>query len=291
MDRLDEALDAFRRALRIGEELGREDPTFLASEPVVLTKIGHTLYRAQRPAEALPMLLRARDRWKGVLGDRTYPMSQRAYQGDNLLRLGEAYQALGRPGEALDHLRQAETIHRALCREDPKMYWYQCSLALALRFQGGLLQRAGRPDEALPALEEARAIIEAMPVPTNFDRINLAACLAQLEILARSSRPRPGGGAVPGRDETGVSGDRAMSLLREVADKSKPRPSRFPFLVDPDLEPLRARDDFRALMRQIGFAGSPRPRTSPIGFQRPHGPGLPAAPPDSNRAPTSESAV
>lgn len=93
------------------------------------------------------------------------------------------------------------------------MYWYRCNSALALRFQGGLLRRVGRPEEVLPALREARAIIDAMPRLTNFDRINLAACLAQLQVIARSARPMSESGTVP--DQEGA---------RQLGDPVRPSP-------------------------------------------------------------------
>ena len=264
-DRLDEALDAYRHVLNIGQQLARENPDdagSLATEPISLAAIGDTLYRAQRPDQALPVLLRARDRWKVVLGDRTYPMYFRAYSGDNLLRLG-SHPAIGRPREALDCLRQAEAIHRAERgrAEDVLVPLY---LALARRIQGGLLQRAGRHDEALAALREARAILEAMSAPTNFDRLNLATCLAQLQVIARSAPSTSEGRTIPEHEEVRQLGDQAMHLLREAAGKSKPRPSRFVYLVDPDLEPLRSRDDFRALIRDIDFDGSWQGHDTPM---------------------------
>ncbi|MFO0890835.1 MAG: serine/threonine-protein kinase [Isosphaeraceae bacterium] len=260
LDRLDDSIAAFSEARAIAERVVQQNPSDLEaghSVAVALHQIGHGHLWAGRPVEAIEASVGAQARWREDQTGSAYQFRSRFYRGVTSLVIGQAHQLLGHTRDALVSYLQSVAIERELRREDPELYLFQVSLAYARRFEGGVLQREKRYDEALPALREARQILEAFPEPRPLDRFSLAACLAQLSVLARTGRPVAEGGTVADAEEAQALEDHGMDVLRTFVEQSKPRPPHYLMCVDPDLEPLRGRADFQALIRSLGYEQQP----------------------------------
>jgi hypothetical protein len=126
---------------------------------------------------------------------------------------------------------------------------YQTSMATCLGQIGGIHREAGRHSEAVTATREAMAILERLSILEPIDYYNLACGHATLAGIG--TMPGSGMSAVEGQAEA----ERAMHWLhRAVA-----RGYRNVALMrrDPDLDPLRSRDDFQALMMDLSMPDDP----------------------------------
>jgi tetratricopeptide (TPR) repeat protein len=178
------------------------------------------------------------------------PESRERY---TLTRL-HAQGGLGRVWEARESLTRAREIQEQLARDDPEGVAYQATLASTYRELGRIERTLGRPDEALGWFRKARALDEAQARQSVAACYNLACdwavCIplagwgkedSQLDEAERAERGRLGGrgdGDPPARRGRG---------WRSVDHLSK----------DEDLEALRGRPDFRALIRELGGGAGP----------------------------------
>jgi serine/threonine-protein kinase len=155
----------------------------------------------------------------------------------------------GKFAEALAAFDRAIAIYRKLADAHPSVIRFRSRLAICLGHVGGIHLEAGRPAEAAGPVHQAVVIWEQLPQLPPAGHYNLAcghALLARIAVM-----PASGMTAAEGRAEA----ERAMqSLHRGVAAGYR---NVALMRRDPDLDPLRSRDDFQLLMMDLEFPDDP----------------------------------
>jgi hypothetical protein len=116
-------------------------------------------------------------------------------------------------------------------------------LGISLGFLSSALRSEHRPAEALAPLKESRQVLEAIRQPTAVDLYNLACAYSNLTTLVEP------GSAPPTAAEREALAERAMAALRRSLAAGMPNVAAMD--RDHDLDPLRERPDFRALMLEL----------------------------------------
>jgi hypothetical protein len=150
----------------------------------------------------------------------------------------------GRWDVAIRDLQQAgdrlRTLHQAAPRDDQ----VASQLAISLGFLSSALRNEHRPAETLASLKECRQVLEAIRQPSFVDLYNLACVYANLTTLVEP------GAAPPTAAEREALAERAMEALRRSLAAGM---TDFALMErDHDLDPLRERADFRALILSPG---------------------------------------
>jgi hypothetical protein len=177
--------------------------------------------------------------------------------------------------DAIRDLRQASDRLRPLLRANPG----DRDLASQLGFCLGALRTArrdsDRPGEALASFQEAQGVLESLHDPGPGDLYNLACDYSQLSLLSEHATP-------PATvSERAALAGRAMEALRRALAASY---KEFPEMDrDKDLDPLRGRADFRALMLDRGIPLDPFAGATVVQAERPP---QPPAPDPATIAPT-----
>jgi hypothetical protein len=217
-------LDALRDGLReVGLSWDRPTPTVapaaaLASE-------------SEQPQAAVPVIRRP-----GTVDPTEFGEARR------LVQSGVGAFEGGRWIEAIRDLEQARDQLRTLHQTAPRDCQIASQLGISLGFLGSALRNEHRPAEALASIQEGRQILEAIRQPTFVDLYNLAWMYANLAILVEP------GSAPPTAAEREALAERAMEALRRSLAAGM---TDFALIDrDHDLDPLRARPDFRKLIAE-----------------------------------------
>jgi serine/threonine-protein kinase len=250
-----EALASYRQALAIRQKLADADPS---SAPLhsdlaqSYNDIGVLQNETGHPTEALTSLERARAIFQG-LADANPAVSQ--FQGDLAVShqvIGSVQEQTGRPAEALTSFERARALLQKLVAANPKHALFQFRLAMSHSFVGMARLRAGRPAaEAAAELRRAVAIMERLCdlQPDGYNLYNLACFRSSLSGIAA----QPGSGLT--MDDARSLGEQAVDALRRAVAAGL---QDFAFMRrDPDLDPLRSRPDFQALMMDLEFPEEP----------------------------------
>ena len=151
--------------------------------------------------------------------------------------------------DSIRDLESARDRLRTLHQEAPGDSGVASQLGMSLGFLSSVLRNEHRPVDALKALEEARRVFDSIGQPTSLDLYNTACVYAGLSALAGPGNASPN---PPGRE---ALADRAMGLLKRALSTGM---TDFALLDrDHDLDPLRGRPDFRALILDRGFPRDP----------------------------------
>jgi serine/threonine-protein kinase len=180
----------------------------------------------------------------------TVPGFRRAV-GQSLTNLGRMRLATGQLPGAITALRRSLEIHEGLVRDHPTVTDYQSGLAYILSELGRARLHNGRPAEAVDSLQRANGLWYRLPTLRPEDRTFLVRNHALLAALA--TKPGSGLSATESRDEA----ERAMAALRQVVSTGHGHGDLAILRSDPDLEPLRARPDFQAVMLDLAFPADP----------------------------------
>jgi tetratricopeptide (TPR) repeat protein len=128
------------------------------------------------------------------------------------------------------------------------LVWLDIRIAKAQRL-------AGRLDEARKTIRRIESEMDEIlrgGVPPSWYSYGLACALAQLSTLV--GRPEVSPSPAEQAEIQGYQ-DRAMDALRRAV--AEPERSRAEFRADPDLDPLRARPDYQALLLDLAFPADP----------------------------------
>jgi WD40 repeat protein/serine/threonine protein kinase len=152
----------------------------------------------------------------------------------------------GRRAEALRDLQQARDQLRSLHQAAPGDGRVAGSLAISLGSLGSALRDEHRPAEALASFQEARQVLEAIRQPSAVDLYNLACTYANLTTLVE-----PGSGPPAADQREALAGQALEALRRSLRDGM----TDFAFMErDHDLDSLRERPDYRALIKEAKAA-------------------------------------
>jgi WD40 repeat protein len=158
----------------------------------------------------------------------------------SLVRSGVGACEGGRWAEAIRDLQQARDQLRTLYQGAPRDGLVASELGISLGFLSSALRNEHRAAEALASLKEARQVLEAIRQPSFVDLYNLACTYSNLSTLVEP------GSAPPTVAEREALANRALETLRRSLASGM---SDFALMDrDHDLDPLRDRSDFRALL-------------------------------------------
>jgi tetratricopeptide (TPR) repeat protein len=167
----------------------------------------------------------------------------------SLVYLGDAVRSLGRPAEARSEYERAIALLEQPVIQNPAGAWHRYMLACAMRRRGLILRDLGDPALAAADARRALALCDG-PGPQSVEEVfEMACCHAMLRSLA--VRPGSGVSAAEGEDEGGKSMER---LRRAVAMGYR---NRIQLRLESALDPLRARDDFERLVRDLAMPSEP----------------------------------
>jgi eukaryotic-like serine/threonine-protein kinase len=249
------SIRSMRASLKIQEGVTLQNPTSLMNQ-VNLGMVHRSIGSVQAESGDAPAAIESARRALEIL-DQIQPKSRQnimvlseLYQGR--LTMGAAQRKGGHASEALRWYRQAEADLSGLSSQDPSSVEYQTQLGLCHCRISALERALGRTGDAVRSWEDARTIVEKFPhdVP---DRLFILALVRSLHIplIAREG--------VEGERARREEGDRATEALKRAVALG------FKNVIwlndDPDLEPIRSRADFQALVRSL-------PRPSPAELPR-----------------------
>jgi len=162
------------------------------------------------------------------------------------LRAGIAAFEERRMADAVAALADAGDRCRSLLAATPGQPELLGRLTVILAFLGGALRDTGQTAEALNVYEEARGHVESLREPTGIDLYNLACVYAQIAALEGTSS---------NADRLETLETAAVAALRRSVEGGF---DRFDAMdADADLDPLRDRADFAALMLDRRFPAQP----------------------------------
>ncbi len=172
-----------------------------------------------------------------------------AERADTINWIAALEHKMGRISEAIGSYEQARDVIRKLVSDDPQVLRYRQALCIGDKGLAGLYRKVGRFTEAIALLDEAQAILEPLAATWPTYHYHLGCCLA-IRIP-----PAPASRTSLAVEDSQHYGDRAMVELRQaVARGIKPLED---YRTDPNLDPLRSRDDFRALLMDLAFPVDP----------------------------------
>ena len=247
-----EALHSLEKALTLFRALIRDYPTaidnhvilavHLSTVGLLLDELGQTTAALRYHQEALAIL---DTRLRHISSDD----GVKAERADTINWIAALEHKMGRISEAIGSYEQARDVIRKLVRDHPQVVRYRQALCIGDKGLAGLYRKVGRWTEAIALLDEAQAILEPLARTWPTYHYHMACCLALR--IPPASASRTSLAAEDGRRY----GDRAMVELRQaVAGGIKPFED---YRTDPNLDPLRDREDFRALLMDLAFPVDP----------------------------------
>jgi tetratricopeptide (TPR) repeat protein len=199
--------------------------------PVQALRIFHSVADALGAlARENPLLIRARWNWAMVL-----------------IEVSNLQSELGRYTEAEQPARAAIGLSEEIVREVPSSSYYRFYSAYAYGALGKALRKTSSSGEALVMLRKAVAILE--PSDSIMDLDNKACFLA---VASTVTDPAEGPAAA---ERQRRDADRALATLRRAVELGW---ADYGGLKnDPDLDSLRSRPDFQALLMDVAFPAEP----------------------------------
>jgi serine/threonine-protein kinase len=248
-----EAEKTLRRSRATLEDLAKLDPGYVGSRDLNTLALGRLEAALGRPAEAIKVLLRILADREEDLVDATStnaaePVIQRRV--DDYYNACDAYEAVGGPIDSFLHARASLERLEGEGRLKPTarqmQLWLDIRIARAQR-------RAGRLDEARKTIRRVESELDLVRGvgPPSQEPYNTACALALLSDLV--GRPGMAPSAAE-QAEIRAYRDRAVGELRRALDMGWPRGR---LLSDHDLDSLRGRTDFQALVRDLAFPANP----------------------------------
>jgi WD40 repeat protein/serine/threonine protein kinase/tetratricopeptide (TPR) repeat protein len=198
---------------------------------------GDVLVKRARAYEATKRGDLAAADWQRAAPQQSYIVFESAYR---LVQSGVRAFETGRLPEAIADLQAARDLLRILAKHNPTDGQVASNLSISVGFLGSAFRDSKRPADALAALEEQRSVLESIPNPPSIDLYNLACCYAQLSVMLEHAATSPSA------TERAALADQAMESLRRSIAAGM---TNFALIErDHDLDPLRERADFRALI-------------------------------------------
>jgi serine/threonine-protein kinase len=248
-----EALPSLQAARAVEQRLADANPTVtkfqrdLANSQI---SIGILLRETGKPAEALAPLQAARAILRKQADADPNSADFQVGLANTELETGEALRLTGKPAEARACYERALAILARLIDAQPALAdGLQIYLTFGWKGLGATQQAAGQPAAAVASWRRAVATDERARSARGETLYILAGCHARLGGIAAAA-----GSGLPA-SEGAVELDRAMTLLRRAAEGGF-HPVAW-MNRDPDLDPLRGRPDFQAMMADLAFPAQP----------------------------------
>jgi tetratricopeptide (TPR) repeat protein len=216
----------------------------------VFRNMGSLHEKSGRIDEAFKAAGNSRDLLERVVRDHPEDLNLQYSLAWTMGWIGEFYhRRTNRQAEAIPYHRRSIELLERLVRENPEVRTYPLSLANSYCYLGQVLRQVGQEPEASDVSRKALALFERI------DKEGLAkpydiACLRSLSSdLVRST------GKDPAADERSRRlADQAMEAFRQAVDGGYRDLAWIE--IDHDLDPLRSRGDFKALIGEIKAKGA-----------------------------------
>jgi serine/threonine-protein kinase len=242
MGRSSEAEAELRAALAIRQGLADANPTvsvFRTDLAVSHRDLGDLLMRTGRLSEAEAEYRAALAIWQKAAGADPANTDGRRELALSHSAFGDLLMQAGRSSEAEAEYRAGLAIRQTAAVENPASIPCQHELASSLARMGKIEQRRGRISEAVASFRRAVAVMDGLPWVPSVYLYDLACFQALLA----------------GATESRTEADRAMDTLRRAVALRAGVLARM--RTDTDLDPLRDREDFRALMMDLAMPAEP----------------------------------
>ena len=254
-----EAEAEFRKAMALLQKLVDEDPAVTRFRGVLARchrSLGVLLLQSGKPAEAEAECRKAQVLCEKLAEDNPSVTFHSWELALALNSLGDAVRSFGRAAEARGYYKRAIALRERLVQEDTTNPYYRYYLAFSLWRRALTLRDLG--DLAGTAAELRRALksFDSLQWPWGQAFFETACCHAALAGLA--GRAGSGVSAAEGQIET----DRAMEWLHRAVSLGYRNANEL--RIESALDPLRSREDFRLLMRDVVFPYEPFAPPQPI---------------------------
>jgi serine/threonine-protein kinase len=253
--RPDLARESFLRAIEGAERIVRESPhvtPFKALLSGSLSGLAELLDHEGDKAGALERQRQAVAIMEGLARGNPQILRYRRDWARGLDNVGNIQRGLGQRDEAERSYRESLRILNELEGADPGRDFLRRLRARTLAHLDILERNAGRPRAALRTLQEALELSEGIAEPDGRLQYDRACALSQLFALAEQF---PGELLPADRADCVAAGDRAMAALRSAVAMGFSDTARL--RGDTDLEPIRRRPDFQALLGELTFPADP----------------------------------
>ncbi|QDV39643.1 serine/threonine-protein kinase [Tautonia plasticadhaerens] len=243
--RLEDALGFMRRALKLREAMAVANPSipvYRRAWAEDLVSLGWVLRLLGREAESLEAYRKATDLAEALLAEEEGDAYTTNLLAKSLNQRATILALAGRAAEALPLARRAVEVMDPIVREQPERIFHVSTLGNALRGLGRVEDAVGDPIAALAAFERAVAVDRSLADRYPACRYNLACSLALIVPLAD-----------PGCREAQAL--RAMAALRQARGAGYSNLANMK--ADPDLDPLRDREDFQHFLLNMAFPADP----------------------------------
>ena len=245
----DEALARFEHARKARESLLKEDSSVVRDQTElarVHSEMADVHARQGRVAKARASLESAMELISELAKAHPGDLASQSSQAKYLGQLANLELKAGKTSVALAWSEKAVARIRGLIQADPSQ---QPILADLMTSRGIILQKSGEASPAAAAFRESIRLLEGLAHPNSGDIYNLACSRSLLSGLAQTA----GSGISP--SEALTEADKAMKTLRRAIAMGWSNLAEMN--MDRDLDPLRARSDFQALVSELGFPANP----------------------------------
>jgi tetratricopeptide (TPR) repeat protein/tRNA A-37 threonylcarbamoyl transferase component Bud32 len=261
-DRRDE-IALMERALAVRQGVVRVYPavgTFQLDLARSHRLLAGALARAGRTSEAVDHYKQARVLLKKLAADNPAVTEYRFELAWVHNHLGRLYARQGRFADAFAELDAGLALRQALAAAEPGKALYANHLGYSYAYRGEAHVRAGHPAEAAADLRRALGLWEKEKDPNTETRFERALALALLAGLGADAKSGVSSA------EAASFADQAVAALRDAVDAGWQYPEE---LKEPDFDPLRRRDDFQKLVKELGAKAAAAGRPKDDGQPRP----------------------
>jgi serine/threonine-protein kinase len=245
LDSPKDALASYEQALDALEKLAKAQPTvsrFRYNLGFTYANAARAL-AAEQPEKALAWAQRAQALCQEVLKAEPNAADFAAGPGRAAYAQGKALRQLGRRQEAAAAFQRAATAERALLEKVPTRQQIRRWVSMDYEGLAGVNRELGRPTEAAAAALERQKLWPRSAAELYGVARELALCVPLVDqdrgVLTEDEKK-----ALRGRHA-----DQAMAALRQAVANGFGDAGRL--RKDPDLEPLRAREDFQKLVAEV----------------------------------------
>jgi tetratricopeptide (TPR) repeat protein len=213
-----------------------------------LTNLGIARSAAGERAEAVRAYHQSRSILAAIVSANPDDLESRGELSRLLGHLGVVLAGLGRSAEARDLLNQGREDLRLICSRAPQIARYREYLIEHYHNQARGLRLLGQPAEAAEAARECLKIARGDQIELYRIACDFALCIPLVGQPASALTADP-------QAERRKYTDLAMDALRQAVASGFADGERL--ATDPDLAPLRSRDDLRVILSDLAFPTDP----------------------------------
>jgi len=248
-----ESMPLYNEARDLYERLIRDHPDvadYRYRLSGVFRNMGSLHEKSGRIDEAFKAAGNSRDLLEGVVRDHPEDLNFQYSLAWTMGWIGEFYhRRTNRQAEAIPYHRRSIELFERLVRENPGVRTYPLSLANGYCYLGQVLRQVGQEPEAWDVSRKALALFERIDAEGLAKPYDLACIRALSSDLVRSTGKDPAAA-----ERSRRLADQAMEALRQAVNGGYRDLAWIE--IDADLDLLRSRDDYKALIAEIKAKGA-----------------------------------